>query len=174
MPHGCPPPTGSPPHGCPPPTGSPPHGCPPPTGSPPHDATYESVEIITEARTAEQNKANTNRNSTILKFMVFHLLYFWLKNSYTANNNKKYAKPNQCFSLVYHIWLQIALNIKNPERAYSKLHGKSAEQNPKHGFFEKTLCQWGRPKKSKMLKVYFAFILQKAQRTPKLTGNSDL
>ena len=26
------------------------------TGSPPHDATYEPVEIITEARTAEQTK----------------------------------------------------------------------------------------------------------------------
>jgi len=48
-----------------------PHGYPPPTGSPPHDATYEPVEIITEARTAEQNKADTNRNSTILKFMAF-------------------------------------------------------------------------------------------------------
>jgi len=96
-------------------------GCPPPTGSPPHETAYKSVEIIIGARTAEQNKANTNRNLMILKFMVFHLLYFWLKNTYNAYKNKKCAKPNQYFSLIYHILLQITVNVENPERAYSKV-----------------------------------------------------
>jgi hypothetical protein len=168
MPYGCPPPTGSPPHGCPPPTGSPPHGCPPPTGSPPHETAYKSVEIIIGARTAEQNKANTNRNLMILKFMVFHLLYFWLKNAYNTYKNKKCAKPNQYFSHVYRIWLQIALDIKNPERAYSKLHGKSAEQNPKHGVFEKTLCQWGLPKGIKDIKGMLCFHSPKSTKDPKI------
>jgi len=48
---------------------------------------------------------------------------------YSAPNNGECRKPREGMS--------------------ESLHGKSAEENPKCGIFEKTLCQWGQPKKSK-------------------------
>lgn len=56
-----------------------------------------------------------------------------------------------------------------------KTHGKSAEKNPKHGVFEKNLLSMRTTKGIKeLLEACFDFILQKAQRTPKSTGNSNL
>jgi len=65
-----------------------PHGRPPPTGSPPHDATYEPVEIIIEARTAEQTKPTPIGIRRFWNSWHFTLPYFWLQNTYNIGKNK--------------------------------------------------------------------------------------
>jgi len=70
----------------------------------------------------------------------------------------------------------MTVNVENPEGIYWKnLHRKSAEQNPKRRRLWKNLMSMRTTKGIKeLLKACFDFILQKAQRTPKSTGNSNL
>ena len=63
---------------------------------------------------------------------------------------------------------------RKPREGISEsLHGKSAEENPKCGIFEKPYVNGTAKGIEELLRACIDFILQKAQRSKKLGGNSN-